>query len=439
MLTVPWPSRRTIAVCSKAAWALLAFATTASNAQVEPLSRLESEPARGEVRPLDPLMSPSRIFAEGVATVFSGDVATARQVALQAAYAEAIAAGTGVSVGSLTVVKNVREISDFVTSRTRGIITGYEIISEEIFQKHGVHQLRIAIEADVLPEDASAKDSHAALKLFLGVLGQPTIMILMPQFDATMPVSIDAFHQRDYAGSPRASLPQGVLRSTEAAIAQELNGFGYRTSTVDAVHRTVEHNAAEVPAAMSGDTAAALAVAREVGAAALIVGNLVVATRRIAPHGVVFEQATGEMSARAYIVSTGEEVQTFHASSTKAHSNALAAIASIRVDIAEQLSEELAWTIPKLLAESPHMFRVEIAGVRNQWSKVVEVLANLDGVLDARVVRLPDSVQEYAVIELETGFVRLSPAQILAAIEAAFARKSVVERSTPHDLRIELT
>ena len=203
------------------------------------------------------------------------------------------------------------------------------------------------------------------------------------------------------------------------------------------VKHDISHSAFALRDARIGDTEAVLAIAREVGAAAVIVGNLIMATRRISPAGVTFEQATGALSARAYIVSTGEEVRTFHSTSTRSHVNTLAAVSQVKSEIAQELSDSLAWSIPELLAHSPQVFRIELGGVdTSELSRTVGGIEALDGVTDATVLQLPDESRAFGVIQVQTGFIRISPAVMVATIEGVLDRPLVIQRSTPHDLHL---
>lgn len=387
----------------------------------------------------------SPVYAIGKAPIFGGDVAAARRVALQAAYAEAVATGTGISVGSLTIIRNVQQVSDLVTTRSRGVIRSYEVISESIGEENGRPLLTISIEAEVIPDVPSGDEELDALKLFLEILGQPRILVIAPQYEATLgrpgtgsSNEIQGISYRgpdgeildirregtgaarapsDYSGSPRADLPDGVLRGTEAALAQQLGTMGYRTTTLDMLAGQVDPDLLQKAA--TGNSTAALQVARQIGASVVLNGSFTVAGRRINPHGVEFEQVTVEHSSRALLSSSGEEVRTFFKSTTVAHSNMLAAAGQATARIAAEVADEVAWEIPRVLADSPHVLTIELEGLdfRNAVA-ASEELKRLDGVLDSRLIRLPAEDGTSAVIELRTGFVRLPSAHVFQSLQS---------------------
>jgi len=444
----PWQVLLLIAI-------IIAAMVDCSWGQVRPIpdERLSTS---GDVIP-EPYPETPLVYAVGHAPIFGGDVTSARQIALQAAYAEAVAQGTGVSVGSLTIIRNVQQVSDLVTTRSRGIVRSYEVINESIDREGDRPVLTISIEADVISEAPSDTEELDALKLFLEVLGQPRILVIAPQYEATLGqsgqvASSDNPHisylgpdgeslqirhagqersgrsSSDYSGSPRAELPSGVLRGTEAALAQHLSSLGYRTTTLDMLAGRIESDL--LTQAAQGNSVAALDVARQVGAAVVLNGSFTVAGRRINPHGVEFEQVTVEHSSRALLASTGEDVQTFFKSTTVAHSNMLAAVNEATTRIAAEVADEVAWKIPQVLANSPHVLTIELEGLDfNQALDASEILKSLDGVLDSKLVRLPADDGSSAIIELRTGFVRLPSAQVFQSLQSQMSRPLRILRS----------
>jgi len=90
----------------------------------------------GQVKPL-PIEEPTvkKIMAEGVGTIFGGNDESARTAALRTAYAEAVARGSGIEIGSMTIIRNVKYVTDIVTSRARGFVRELDIIREGISEE----------------------------------------------------------------------------------------------------------------------------------------------------------------------------------------------------------------------------------------------------------------------------------------------------------------
>lgn len=409
------------------------------SAQVKSLKNKEIQNGQGQVMPLDIDDNQQKtVFAVGSAQIINGNLALARKKALQVAYAEAVGQGAGISVNTLTLVKNVKDISDVVTSKSQGVITSYEILSENIKESGNTSTLVVNIQAEVATTPLT-EDSNQALKLFLSVLGSPKIFILMPQHDATMNAdsytsqteirmkskeseySLDqkgmnvSSISRDYAGSPQANLSMSSLQTTEAAIASAMNQYGYNTITADMVNG-VDQSMIEL--ARRGDTVAAIRLARESGASVLIVGNLVLASRRISPQGVSFEQVSAELAARAFITSTKAEVKTLYSYKTRAHSNMLSAAASIKSEIAKDIADQLAWELPKILANSNEIKTLTISSLSfNDAQSVATGLSEVSGVIKSQIMQIP-SKNTPAVIEIHTSLVGLSNAELVDTIRS---------------------
>src|SRR5262249_56019792 len=106
--------------------------------------------------------------------------ARARQAARQAASAEAVAMGAGTEIGRLTLIRNVRAVTDVVSSRSRGFVRSYEVISEELVAAVPP-RVEVRIRAEVVKSAQSPSEEIDGLKLFLDVIGSPKLLILLPE------------------------------------------------------------------------------------------------------------------------------------------------------------------------------------------------------------------------------------------------------------------
>ncbi len=380
------------------------------------------------------------VYAVGKATIYQGDLASARKIALQAAYAEAVAQGTGLEVGSLTLIKNVSQVTDLVTSQSRGIVRRYEVVQEDISLDGIV--LTLGIKATVEARQEATEESRKdALQLLLGILGNPQVLVLIPQYDTLVArgkPSIGA-HITDpgYIKSADASLHAGVLQGTEAAFSQSLADAGYRTATPDMVLGRVD--AALLSRARNGGTLAAIEIAREIGADIVLIGSLKASTRRISPQGVEFESVSAEFAARALVTATGRGVETFFESATVAHVNRLAAISQIKKLLAEQMAARLAWRIPKILGSSPNVLRLEISGLDGKESlDLQKMLRRALEIESVELLRLPDQSGTVAEFELRTGFVRISPSQLFALLNSYFNKPVSIVKNSPFLLKLKI-
>lgn len=421
---------------------------TSTGSGVEPLPR---QPRTGSVTPMaSPREEVAKVLAIGRAQVVDGNIDSARSIALRQAYSEAVSRGAGIAVGSLTMIGNMRQVSDLVVSRSRGFIRRYDILGEGLTAE-GKYEIRI--EAEVLVDGVTENDEREGLSLYLKVLGDPRLLIMLPQYDVSGSSTATtggglAIEYRDSEGQlsvrrttdptpaagaalPDQGVPDGVLRGAEAAIAQAFSRFGYQVLTSDDIVARGATSPQVLARARQGVTEDALAVARSVEADLILFGALRVSSREIAPHGVSFVSATAEASAKAIIVSSGHLLEAFHTTSTRAHPNPLAAQAAVLDFIAAEFASVLAWKIPQILANNPRESRLRLSGVNlDEAEKLRQSITGLPEIESARFSQLPSASNGWqAELVVQTGFVTLQHYEVLDICRDAVDRKPVVAGS----------
>ncbi len=378
-------------------------------------------PRTGGVLPLEtPKDAAQKVFAIGTATVFGGNVSAARQAALQTAYAEAVARGGGVEIGRLTLVRNVRAVSDIVASRSKGFVKSYEVVGDSLIEGNPP-RYEVRIHAVVTQSTDAPGADVDGLKLFLDVMGNPRLLILLPEAAFNAPPQEGQGANPTPWGQTAPSTPAGAMRSAEAAIAQAFGGFGYPVMTSDDVMAMGAVSAAQIERARQGITVDAVAVARAAGADLLLTGNVQLSWQRVKPQDVEFVSATTVASAKAMVVSNGYIIEAFNRSVTKAHTSALGAITSSLHGVAAEFAGALAWKIPSILASRPRITRIAFANVDLSLAqKLKEGLASLDGVDSVRFATVPTASHPHAELEVLSGYVLLPQDELVAhCIQAA--------------------
>ncbi|MBL8141768.1 MAG: hypothetical protein JNM38_11695 [Acidobacteria bacterium] len=419
-------------------------------------------PAGGQVVPREAdAGASSTVVASGSATVFGGNVDAARRAALQAAYAEAVGQASGVEVGRLTVVRDVKTVSDIVAARSRGFVRSYDILGERLVTNGDVHRYEVSIRAVVAARDLGSDDDVEGLRLYLDLIGRPTVLVLLP--DAELPalqdtevleVSGDAGHllveQRKgttvRAGTPgltalgTAPTADGSLRAAEAAVAQALARYGYQAITSDELVGDPRVAPAQVEAARRGVTTQGTTVARAIGADLVLSGLIRVSTQRVAPQGVAFISATTAASARALVASNGAVVDAFHRTVTKAHPSALGAVSMTLDAVAAELAGALAWKIPAILSSQPRVTRVVVRSATLETAQQVKAsFEAVPGVDVVRFVTVPTSTRPTLELDLLSGYVVPSVEELIGACAGtAQARTCRLESSTKFETTFTL-
>jgi hypothetical protein len=393
-------------------------------------------PRIGQVEPLAPQAAPARIFAVGIATVFGGNVSAARQAALQAAYAEAVARVAGVEIGRLTLVRNVRAVSDIVASRSKGFVKSYEIVREEVVAGDPP-RFEVRINAVVVQQADEANVD--GLKLFLEVMGNPRLAVVLPEAAFNPPPPEGQEQTTMPWGQTAPSTPAGLMRNAEAAIAQAFGAFGYAVTTSDDLLATGAVSVAQLERARQGVTVDAIAVAKAAGADLLLTGNVQLSWQRVKPEGVEFVSATTVAAAKALVVSNGFIIEAFNRSVTRAHVSALGAITASLQNVAADLAGALAWKVPSILASRPRVTRVAFANVDLALAqRLKEALEGLDGVESVRFATVPTAASATAELEMLSGYILLPQDELVTRCMQAAGRPVQLESADRFEVRMSV-
>ncbi len=406
---------------------------------------LPQRPSIGGVTPLETPANPdvSRVFAIGIATVYNGNVAAARQAALQSAYAEAVTMGAGTEIGRMTLIKNVRAVTDIISSRSRGFVKSYEVVRDELLPATPP-RYEVRISAEVVKSARSQMEELEGLRLFLEVIGNPKLLILLPDRNVSEPVAAGGASSAEStqvtvgsggsvavttnrsaatASTSGTGTPEidGTMRAAEAAMAAAFAKYGYAVATSDDLVSGGVTSAEQLARARRGVTADAIAVARSAGADLLFSGVLRVATQRVTPQGVEFVSATAEASAKALVVSNGYVIDAFHTTVTKAHVSSLGAVSMTMDAIAGDFAKTLAWKIPSILAARPRMTKLVVSNVSLATAERIKArLEGIEGVDVVRFASVPTAATRTVELELLSGYVSVPQDELVnSCIESA--------------------
>lgn len=396
---------------------------------VKPL--IKNEPQAASPRTAAEPARIKKVYAEGWATIQKGNVDQARMRALQTAYAEAVGRGCGVDIGSLMIVRNVKHVSDIVTARSRGFVRSYIIVGEGVAPNDPT-RYEIRIDAEVIESGTSAQDEKEGLRLYLAMLGDPVLLIMLPEkteppagsgavshsnvdvqtTDARITVNVDK-SQPATPSEPEFSDQGSTLRGTEAALAQAFSAYGYQVITSDDLLAGGLVEPQVMKDAKNGVTAQALKVARAANADIALLGNMRLSTRSVKPAGVDLFMTTAEASAKALIVSSGKTIQAFHQSKRASSPDALAAYSDCLDRVAAEMADVLAWKIPQILNQDSRKTRLVLHGVDVERVYAVKrSISDMTGVETVQISRMPTADQTYSEFFVFTGFVKISNGDI---------------------------
>ena len=343
----------------------------------------------------------SNIKASGVATIFQGNVENAKRAALRAAYANAVGQGAGLEIGSMSLIRNAKDVSRVVTSRSSGFIRSFKILNEGVI-KEDPPRYEVFIEAEVIEKGKAGDEEREGLKLYLEVLGNPRLLIILPETKA----NLAALNVNESGGSS--------LRNMEMALAQVFSDYGYRVITSDDLQNSDTYSPDDLTEARLGVTEKVLKIAKSNNIDLVITGEINTQQIVVKPAGREMIRVEGEVTAKAVVVSSGKIIKAFQKMSRAANFSELNAYSDFVRRTAESIGILLAWKIPQILTEEYRETRLFLTGVTLQQTEDIRLaLKKLIGIEAVRPSKLPVEGKLRAELILMSGYIPLDPVNIL--------------------------
>ncbi len=202
------------------------------------------------------LMQTTKVIeATGTGSIFSDDVAGARDRAIDDALRKAVQQALGTYISSEVQVQNYMVVEDNILSWTRGYVRNYSIVSDykktpELYEV----QLQAEVELGDLRKDADA------VKNLIDNMGNPRVMIIMEE--QNIGASRDQYHWFEVD-----------MTAAETAIMEKFIGSDFPVVDPSTVRRNIERD--QVLAALEGDNTAAAAIGLSMGAEIIVTGKAI--------------------------------------------------------------------------------------------------------------------------------------------------------------------
>lgn len=265
------------------------------------------------------------VTATGMGTILSGDLAKARDDAIQDALRKAIEQAIGQMITSETVVENFMVLSDRIYSKVDGYVQKYRPVDE----KNHPDAVEVTVEAVVLQRDL-VQDLEG-IALLLDGLKRPRIMVLIDE----------QILMSDPADS---SVSSTSTNTTEATISDAFLAKGFDVVDYTTVQQNVERN--QVLAAARGDATAATTLGQQYAAEVIVTGKAVATQAQLSGNlGKIMgtmKSYQANLTARAIRVDTGVLIaQATPIQRPAVHINPMNAGTIAIQNAAESLADEL--------------------------------------------------------------------------------------------------
>ncbi|MGK5090624.1 flagellar assembly protein T N-terminal domain-containing protein [Deltaproteobacteria bacterium TL4] len=223
------------------------------------------------------------VTAIGSAAIYSGNIGSARNQALQNAQRQAVEQGVGALISTETISRNFEIIKDEILSSSSGFVANYEILEEGPTSDNTSYQVKI--KADV--QDAKIKDKLTALRILHKQMGNKRVMVI--------------YNQRDPNALPRT---MGAVSTAMAAIRDELNRTGFRVFNDQIMNQV--YQAIEKAAVVDRPADSLIAMALDQQAEILVSFEMIGGQRD--QRGGMFYAAKTTVRMSVYDASTGRQI-----------------------------------------------------------------------------------------------------------------------------------
>jgi hypothetical protein len=226
-----------------------------------------------------------RVESEGLASIKEGDVAAARDKAIEDALRRAVEQTVGTIIESETVVQNYELISDRIYTKSDGYVAGYKILDEN--QQEKLYKVKALVDIGV----DKLKDDLSAIGLLIRRMKKPRVMVMITDENIQGQSIFDRYV---------ASISQ-----SEGIVIRKLREKGF--TVVDAAQVKQNLNRDEAVRAFSGDNQAASLLGNQAGAEVIIVGQAIAAPGgRVGNSNLISHHAT--ITARAIKTGSSEVI-----------------------------------------------------------------------------------------------------------------------------------
>lgn len=197
----------------------------------------------------------SQITATGIASIFAGDQALARDQAIDDALRNAVEQGLGTFVQSSTLVENYQLVSDNILTWSNGYVKSYEIASERLPDPS---TYEVIINAQL--ELANLKNDWNSIQNLLSKMQNPRILIIMDEQNIGQ--SYDKYHFLSVD-----------MTIAEATLINKFIEKGFECIDAAIMRENVKQDQAY--AALTGNSEVAAQLGKNLGAEIIVTGKAV--------------------------------------------------------------------------------------------------------------------------------------------------------------------
>ena len=266
---------------------------------------------------LSPAYAGEVVLAEGVAAIYGGNTAVARDKAIDDALRKAVEQAVGTVISSDTMSENYKVIHDKILAQTAGYVERYKVLSEG---SEG-NLFRVRIQAEI--GRANLMNDLRALGLLHVLKEKPKVMVLIDE---------------KVGGLYWSSAWENVGQA-ESTIMEKLLSAGFNVVDPQTVRANITRDKAL--RLLEGDNRAAAAEGLKYGAQVVITGKAFSKNAGGRLYGTRMQSIHATVQARVVRTDTGKVISSRSATGTKAHVDELQGGTLAIKEASERLADEL--------------------------------------------------------------------------------------------------
>jgi len=259
---------------------------------------LAAFPAAGQTQGT-PASEAQVVTASGDGSITAGDVAHAKDDAIEDALRKAVEQTLGTMIQAETLVENSQLIDDRILSKTQGYVQKYQILKEG---KVGTELYQVTVQAWI--KTADLKSDLDAIATLLQRKNMPRLMVLIEERNIGETADVAHFIEAD-------------LNTAETALTDAFMTKGFRFVDVAVVSRNLDR--ARASAILEGNAAQAAALGRKVGAEVVVSGKALAKATEIEAFGSKIRSQQATVTAKAIRANTGDVIAVATAQGKHAH------------------------------------------------------------------------------------------------------------------------
>lgn len=261
------------------------------------------------------------VVASGLGSIMAGDVAHARDDAIEDALRNCLENALGLIIKSETIVENFQLIEDNIFSKTQGYVQKYDVIREG---KRNEQLYEVTVRAVVKMTDL--KNDMEGIATIIRRKNTPRMMVMIQERNIGEAPGFLHYFEAD-------------MNTAETAIMDVFMPKGFKFIDQATVKRNLKQE--QAAAILEGDVSQAAALGRALGAEVVLTGKALANATETEAFGTKIRSQHANINIRAIRTDTGDIIATSSAQDKTSHINDVTGGTKAIQMACEKLSDDL--------------------------------------------------------------------------------------------------